>query len=153
MSKNIRLAFLYFFILATFTGCGGSESKQKIDFTSKELTGAVSSHLSVAENWGRWTDGTPFTLTFNKELPESFIVNIKTVHIFGSNIGKDFRVSVGNQSQTFKGDIKPQIITLDFKDIPKGTNMVSIDIPYPNSNAGERSLGIGLEYLEIVPIK
>ena len=132
--------------------CGNNSESQKINFSSKDLNGVIATNLSVPESWGRWTDGTPLKLNFEKGLPNDFQLNIKIVNIMAGNIGKEFVVSIGDQKATFVTGQNPGIITLYFKDVPTGVKEIQISIPSPTQPVpNARYLGIGLEYIEIIP--
>ena len=151
-------------ISAILMGCG-EESKfyPKVQMSAGVFTAGRATNLGEAEAWGRWTTGTPFTFKFNQSLPSNFRLIITPTQAFGPNIGKNFAVTIGGQTQTFAGPgaskVASQPITLEFKSVPSGTDLLSMSIPEPsiadpaNPKGDQRLLGLGMVTLEIAPLK
>lgn len=141
------------------TGCADSNKQQLVNMTVSELTSLQNSKgLSGAEHWGRWTDGSTVSFTFNDNLPENFRFLLMVNGSFGSNNGKNFLIHVGSQSKTFTGPAGPQFIQLEFNNVPSNTKDIVIQVPNPQSpkdlGIGDdgRKLGLGLVFVAIEPI-
>ena len=144
-------------------GCGESNFYPKVQMSAGEFAAGRATNLGEAESWGRWTTGTPFTFKFNQSLPSNFRLILTPTQAFGPNVGKNFAVTIGGQTQNFVGPgaskVASQPITLDFKNIPSGTDALSMSIPEPtiadptNPNGDKRLLGLAIVTLEIAPLK
>jgi hypothetical protein len=131
--------------------------------SDREFTSGRVTNLSEAEPLGCWTNGTPFTFKFNQSLPSNFRLILTVTQAFGTNIGENFEVTIGGQTQNFvvpsDSKVATQEITLVFKNIPSGTDLLSMNIPEPtiadpvNPKGDKRLLGVGMVTLEIAPLK
>ena len=151
-------------LTAILMGCG-EESKfyPKVQMSAGVFTAGRATNLGEAEAWGRWTTGSPFTFKFNQSLPSNFRLIITPTQAFGPNVGKNFAVTIGEQTQNFIGPgaskVASQPITLEFKGVPSGTDLLSMSIPEPsiadpaNPKGDQRLLGLGMVTLEIAPLK
>ena len=140
-------------------GCGDSNFYPKVEMPASQLAAGKASNLGGAEAWGRWTTGTPFTFKFDKSLPSNFRLILTVSGAFGPNVGKNFAVTIGGQTQNFVGPSASKVIVLEFKNIPSGADVLSMSIPEPtiadptNPNGDKRLLGLGIVTLEIAPLK
>jgi hypothetical protein len=132
--------------------CGGDYSK--IEFKDQKLVGVTTENISEAESWGgRWSDGSPATITFKNKLPKNFILDLEFVGFSGYNMGKSFEVKAGNQTNNFTASKAPQSVSLNFNNVD--SNQIQIVIPNPVSpkdlgiNSETRKLGMQIKSLEI----
>jgi hypothetical protein len=168
---SLKKFIFAFGLTAILMGCG-EESKfyPKVQMSAGEFTAGRATNLGEAEAWGRWTTGTPFTFKFNQSLPSNFRLIITPTQAFGPNVGKNFAVTIGGQTttggqtQNFVGPSgastgASQPIILEFKNIPSGSDLLSMTIPEPsiadpiNPRGDKRLLGLGMVTLEIAPLK
>lgn len=130
-----------------------------MDFKKSAWLGIISKTggLSSAEAWGTWSLSKFVTLEFSIPLPEKFTVHL-VAHAYGPNVGKEFMAHVGDNAIEFKLGALPEERLLKFSN-PKGSRTIIIDIPSPVSpkelglGGDDRSLGIALTELRIVPLK
>jgi phosphoglycerol transferase len=158
MTKFFNVCFVLL-MLANLSGCGDSDRTLSLDMKSKVLTGVETTNLSGAEDFGRWTDGSPTAFKFTKGLPEHFKLVLTVGGAFGPNQGKTFTAEVGSQSQNFIPSntvVVPNIVELEFDHV--STDVLTINSPSPTSpkelgmSADTRKLGISIIKLEILPI-
>jgi len=158
MMKFFNVCFVLL-MLANLSGCDDSDRTLSLNMKSKVLTGVETTNLSVAEDFGRWTDGSPTAFKFTKGLPEHFKLVLTVGGAFGPNQGKTFTAEVGSQSQNFIPSntvVVPNIVELEFDHV--STDVLTINSPSPTSpkelgmSADTRKLGISIIKLEILPI-
>ena len=128
-----------------------------VDFKQSAWPGVIfnARGLSQAEPWGTWSEGSAVSLEFAAPLPEKFAVHL-VAHAFAADVGKEFVARVGNSTAKFTlGDFAEERV-LEFSN-PTRSKTIEIEIPAPASpkslgyNGDDRSLGIGLKELRIVP--
>lgn len=116
--------------------------------------------LSSHESWGTWSIAEQVAFEFNVPLPEKFILRL-TARAFGPNVGKDFKVSVGEGLNAFRFDgdgVEEKSIQINN---PSKLSGFKIHVPLPSSpkdwsrgvNADSRSLGIGFVDMKIIPVE
>lgn len=155
---KLTVMFLLAFVLAACGEQAGSGGYTKLDLKTKDLPGVEIGNMSGVEAFGRWTDGTPTTFKFSAGLPKDFRLIIGYHTAFGENVGKTIEVTAGDKKQTFVSPADSQAIQLDFTDVAKGTNTISLNIPSQKSpkdlglSGDERKLGLALSSLEIAAI-
>jgi len=158
MMKFFNVCFVLL-MLANLSGCDDSDRTLSLNMKSKVLTGVETTNLSVAEDFGRWTDGSPTAFKFTKGLPEHFKLVLTVGGAFGPNQDKTFTAEVGSQSQNFIPSntvVVPNIVELEFDHV--STDVLTINSPSPTSpkelgmSADTRKLGISIIKLEILPI-
>lgn len=126
-----------------------------IDFRRREVANCLSdiSGLSIAENWGRWSDADFIKLTFIEPLPRHFILHIRA-QAFGPNVGQRTRITIGKETETFTPSASMHDFSLHF-DRPGPSTAIQIQPPTPISprdlgmSEDNRKLGIGLQLLRI----
>lgn len=163
LNKGYQMRFLKLsvmcvlaFVLAACGEQGGNYAK--LDLKAKDLPGVELNNVSGAEGFGRWTDGNPATFKFTAGLPKDFRLIIGVTGAFGENAGKPVEVTVGDKKQSFVAPAEPQVIQLDFTDVAKGSNTVSLSMPSQKSpkdlgmSGDERKLGLSLSSLEIAAL-
>lgn len=136
-------------------GCSFDDKSSCLDMRSKKLDGVETTNLSAAEDWGRWTDGSPAIFKFPKGLPTHFKLIMKVAGAFGPNQGKTFIVKVGDQSINFiPATTNP--IELEFNKVSTDTLLILTPEPISPKELGQsgdtRKLGLAIRKLEIVPI-
>lgn len=126
----------------------GSTLDDGIDFSAIELPAFVSfvAGLSVAEPWGRWSEGERVRLEMRRPLSGRFRLHLRAT-AFGPNLGVEVPVSVGSQVRSFRfasNAGEAQDVFLDF-DLSKPSTSIEITVPFPVSPPGdERKIGLGL---------
>ena len=163
-ARNLNMKFfklsLIFALLIILGGCSDTNKSLSLDMKSKELAGVEINNLSVAEEWGRWTDGSPTVFKFTKGLPDHFKLILTVGGAFGPNQGKTFTAEIGNQSQNFipsNTSVVPNVVELEFDHV--SSDVLSISSPSPTSpkelgqSADSRKLGLSIIKLEILPIE
>jgi hypothetical protein len=114
--------------------------------------------LSVFEKWGVWSVSNKVLFEFSRPLPSKFDLHL-TARAFGPNIGRDFKVHVGDRVFTFKFDTHGNEEIVIPISSPGNARVLTIDVPVPTSpysltngqSADTRNLGIGFVSMEIVP--
>lgn len=105
------------------------------------------SGLSVAEPWGRWTDGGIAKIKLACLLPSQFSLVVRG-GAFGPNIGQPVMFMVGSQASavTFKGTPSEELTTVSVPFQPGAdADTLTIIVPYPTSPPNDgRRLGVGL---------
>lgn len=105
------------------------------------------------ESWGTWSIAKRVELGFRGALPEQFVLEINC-RTFGSNVGKDFIIRVGEQQIAFKGSDVFKRLRFEIKN-PTRSNIIIIEVPNPHSPKSlgqgddERQLGIAISDLSI----
>ncbi len=128
-----------------------------VDFKQSAWPGVIfnARGLSQAEPWGTWSEGSAVSLEFAAPLPEKFAVHL-VAHAFAADVGKEFVARVGNSTAKFTLGDSAEERVLEFSN-PTRSKTIEIEIPAPASpkslgyNGDDRSLGIGLKELRIVP--
>lgn len=129
-----------------------------LDLRLPKLDRVETHHLSDAEAWGRWTNGSPVEFRFAEWIPKKFRMKLSFDRVFGPNDGENFEVQVGEQVRNFIGINAPTSVLLDFDNVPQGVDTISIVIPRPTSpkelgaSNDQRKLGLGIVSLEISPL-
>lgn len=129
-----------------------------IDFKKSVWPGVIFSAkgLSSAEPWGTWSVGDIVCLEFSAPLPKKFKIYF-SAHAFGPNVGKEFRMRVGDSVIKFTLGTTDEKKVIEFNN-PKGSKVIFIDIPNPVSpktlgmSDDGRDLGIGLTEIKIVSL-
>jgi hypothetical protein len=155
---RVKILMLYLFIVF-LTGCGSDRisNSLSIDLTKENNTEVIFYHFGGPENIGRWTDGNPATLKFNKILPKDFEIKINYSTTFLSNLGKDFIIRVGHQERFFQGNEKPTTLSINFNNVEKDVDSIFIISPLPKSPSelklsdDTRKLGIAIRSIELIP--
>jgi len=146
-------------VLNGFTLVHVTDGDGTIDFKKTAWPDVVSSSggLSFAEPWGTWSVGDVVTLRFSAPLPKKFKVHF-SARTFGPNVGKEFRMRVGDSVIKFTLSVADEKKVIEFNN-PKRSNIIYIDIPNPISpkdlglsGGDDRKLGIGLVKMKIVPL-
>jgi peptidoglycan/LPS O-acetylase OafA/YrhL len=132
---------------------------QAVEMKHGDLPGVTLGHMSGAESWGRWTDGTPVSFAFDSWIPRQFRLSLLINECFGPVIGQTISVKVGDQEQGFACPAKQTSVTLDFRNVATGVDTITIGIPNPvsprelaNIDDG-RKLGLALVRLDILPLQ
>ncbi|MPM15126.1 hypothetical protein SDC9_61492 [bioreactor metagenome] len=129
-----------------------------LDFKKNSWPGLISysSGLSVAEPWGRWSDGRQVTFQFTDVLPEKFEVSL-LAHPFQVNVGKTILVSAGGQTKEIVfNSTADQYVSLTFENVARGHDIV-FDLPYVASptelgiGRDDRELGLAFIKMSIIP--
>ena len=109
--------------------------------------------LADAEHWGAWSNAKHVTLRFAQPLPKRLALFLNG-RAFGPNAGKDFVLSVGGETRSFRLPANEQEIYLALPTDGQ-QHELDIEIPAPTTplEAGmgndKRALGIGIVSLEI----
>ena len=108
--------------------------------------------VSGREKWGRWSDANlapSVKFQFKDKLPKSFILELK-VGGYGSNIGREAVVKIGNEEKRFKIEsYSPKVYRLEFNNV--NSDIVEITPPNPTSpKRDKRKLGISFVKLKIL---
>lgn len=136
---------------------------QTIDFTIKGFHSSKTSlfksisGLSGQESWGRWTDGKRVEFECAYPLPKKFRIII-TGRAFGPNIGKKFKIALGDSEKEFVfPDGKTHSIALDLENAAQ-TSRIVVEIPEPaapkdvwgsDKSSDTRKLGMALVHLTL----
>jgi phosphoglycerol transferase len=131
---------------------------EPIDFAQPRLPAYVSSTqgISPPESWGRWTDAAVATIRFARPLPEKFDVAIVYWSVYGPNRGLPFKVRIGDEVREFVLSTGTEKVLLPFNP-RRPVDTIEIEVPKPTSpaslgtSADQRTLGIGLKRLHIIP--
>ncbi len=114
----------------------------------------LTSGLSVAEPWGRWSDANQVVFKFGSNLPAKFMLAI-SAKAYGPNAGLSIPVKVGSQVMEMKlsGEVV-QEFRLEFSP-NKAADSVEIEVPKPTvpNNGDIRSLGIAFTSIKISPLQ
>jgi hypothetical protein len=126
-------------------------------FKKSDWPGVISADqgLSFVEPWGVWSTGAAVKFDFSTALPEKFELQLRA-HAFGTNVGKEFVVQVGDEEGRFKLSSGTEALAIELSN-PKGTKTLVFRVPSPVSpkemgmGEDQRMLGIGLVEMRIVP--
>lgn len=109
--------------------------------------------LAGAEGWGRWSNADQVRLHFRQPLPKRLNLFL-TLKAFGPNVGKDFKVRVGQSETLIQLPPLPQELYLRLQ--TDGTEKtLTIEVPQavsPNElgiSGDTRRLGLGITRVEI----
>ncbi|WP_020651815.1 ArnT family glycosyltransferase [Massilia niastensis] len=109
--------------------------------------------LSIAEPWGRWSDGKHVVLHFDRPLPKQADIIIKA-QAYADNTTLPFTMRVGGQSASFRLSGSLQEVRLSF--LTDGAQRsLTIDVPRPTAPRtlgqwpDDRELGIGIAEVAI----
>ncbi len=128
-------------------------SPYQIDFGTT-TPNATFKGFNDMEGWGRWTEESVASITYNQSLPSDFVV-VLNAKAYANNVNQDLTLTIGSQTQKFRLGSEPQEVKLEFKGIPPEQRELTFGIPAPTSpkelNQGDdpRKLGIGFEILKI----
>jgi hypothetical protein len=130
-----------------------------LDFRYPLTPGLVSHSEGIAppENWGAWSTARQVRLDFPSPLPDRYRLHMQA-RAFGPNIGRDFTLHAGSNTEKFAPDDQPGEFVFEIEN-PQRSTRISIDVPEPTSpaqlglNADERTLGLGLMKLSIEAIE
>ena len=130
-----------------------------IDFSSDLWPDSVArvTGISHAESWGAWSDGAAVAVKFSKPLPATFDL-ILTAKAFGPNENKVFNIEVDGHRYPVTLTADNASYTLNVSNIGNDDALI-IKVPSPTSpkqlgiNQDDRMLGLGLDKLEIQPVK
>jgi hypothetical protein len=109
--------------------------------------------ISIAEPFGRWTDGPKPAIEFKEPLPLKFDLVLQGA-AYGPNVDQPVKITIGSVAKdvTFDADMTkgPQIRRLSFN-LDKPANRIEFLVPNPTqpSNGDLRKLGIALVDLKI----
>ena len=101
MKKRIRYFIIEVILLVAIFFITGTLIEEKYaygryDFSQENISGLKRLvNFSVPESGGRWTDGTPATVVFSKNLPDEFILEINIRETFG-DAGKNINLQIGS---------------------------------------------------------
>jgi hypothetical protein len=110
----------------------------------------VTSGLSAAESWGRWSDSDRVVFRFGSDLPKRFALVI-SARAYGPNAGPTIPVKVGSQLREMKlSDDVTKEVRLEFSS-SIATDSIEITVPKPTvpNNGDLRSLGIAFGSIKI----
>lgn len=130
-----------------------------IDFSSASWPDSVLkiTGISHAESWGTWSDGATLAIKFAKQLPAKFEL-IVTAKAFGPNESQVFDIEINGHRYPVTLTAATASYTLNI-DNAGNDDALAIKIPTPVSpkqlgmSSDDRMLGLGLEKLEIHPVK
>ena len=130
-----------------------------IDFSSDLWPDSVArvTGISHAESWGAWSDGAAVAVKFSKPLPATFDL-ILTAKAFGPNENKVFNIEVDGHRYPVTLTADNASYTLNVSNVGNDDALI-IKVPSPTSpkqlgiNQDDRMLGLGLDKLEIQPVK
>lgn len=130
-----------------------------IDFSSATWPDSVIkiTGISHAESWGTWSDGAAVAVKFTKPLPSKFEL-IVTAKAFGPNENQVFDVEVDGHRYPVTLTAANASYTLNISNARNDDALV-IKVPSPASpkqlgmSQDDRMLGLGLDKLEIHPVK
>ena len=152
--------FLFLTVMVCLTSCCGD---LRTYFFSESNKGFTVNNLGDPESWGRWSVGDEVVIKFDETFPTDFILSLNIRAVSEPNKGEIFTVKIGNQLFEFSGPRNGSmnsVSSYDFevKDIPAGTNTISIKIPKPTSpkqlglSEDTRRLGLALHSIAFSPI-
>lgn len=146
--------FAIFLAAALFLGaCQKTPQHLSVDFSNAQLQGVELAHFSDAEPWGRWTDGSPATLTFKVKLPPRFSLRLVLDGSMYDNVGKPVEVHVGQSTYFFDAPGANADISLNVINAPEGNNQISFTIPHPVSpkslKASDDSRLLGIKFVKL----
>jgi glycosyltransferase involved in cell wall biosynthesis len=130
-----------------------------IEFGTPELGGVQYVHgLSVAEGWGRWTDGQRAVIELAEPVSRPVRVRLHIQQAFGPNVGRPLVVRLDGSGE-FQHVLGEGAQALTFR-VPRSTSKplsrIELGIPAPTSpvdlaaGGDARRLGVALSRLEIV---
>ena len=133
------------------------QDERTIDLTHPFRFGLVKriSGFSVAQPFGRWSDGRAVQIELFRSLPRWFDLCL-TASAFGPNVHLPFEIGVGDESKIFRLASTPSEVCLPFN-TSGGETTITIAVPQPTSpkqlgmGSDERMLGIALTKMKIIP--
>jgi phosphoglycerol transferase len=129
-----------------------------IDFSNQAWPGVLTKIRGVSgpESFGRWSDSDQVALEFAAPLPKRFTFAL-TASAFGPDVDLPFKISVGQEEQSFRLSALPKKLSLTFNSTGTERTVV-ITIPKPMSpkelgiSSDDRRLGIALQQLRIADL-
>lgn len=162
MSLRHLLLFLLVFILGAIAArsldlISARQSGVVVDFAGAEATGLTVTGMASKEEWGRWSDGSVVTLTFEHRLPPTFDLFLLVDH-FSPLLGKTVEIKSGAASMKYvvnqtKGQyLKGRLST--------GSDSRTIQFIIPEAESprklglapDDRKIGLGFRLLGIAPV-
>lgn len=134
-----------------------TQGRRTIDLTHPFRFGLVKriSGFSVAQPFGRWSDGRAVQIELFRPLPRWFDLCL-TASAFGPNVQLPFEIGIGDESKVFRLASTPSEVCLPFN-ASGGETVMTIAVPQPTSpkqlgtGSDDRTLGIALTKVKIVP--
>jgi len=129
------------------------KSGAEVKFSKPKLPGYLSvSGLSIAESWGRWSNGDKVILKFGSKLPAKFSLTISAM-AYGPNAGEPVIVKAGNQTKEYKfgADVTRSLTSDFFPSVPVDAIEILIPkpTPTPSPSRDTRRLGLGFSSLSL----
>lgn len=123
-----------------------------VNFSSPQLP-IITSGLSYAESWGRWSDAKEVRFEFPAPLPETFNLQLEA-NAYGPNVDRDFALLIGEDTYVFTLSGTPEQRVFKINNPLKVRSFV-IKVPEPVSprqwgeSTDTRKLGLGIRMMRI----
>lgn len=144
--------------LIFLVGCSHDGQNSYLDL-SKPIPGDVKLEgLSGQESFGRWSSGQVVTIAFDHYFPSDLNVNMKFATSYKTVVNKPVFVAVAGERRTFVAQENEYEVSLDYMNVPKGTNILTITIPTANIEKDRlksddlRNLGLAMMSIKITKI-